>query len=84
MSESFYRRSTEIKMKSLFDSLSEKNRRRYAAVEADKLGHGGIDYISRLFGIDPKTIQSGMNDLNDEDALQQKGERKKGAAEKTK
>jgi hypothetical protein len=84
MSESFYRRSTEIKMKSLFDSLSEKNRRRYAAVEADKLGYGGIDYISRLFGIDPKTIQSGMNDLSDENALQQQGERKKGAAEKTK
>ena len=84
MPESFYRRSTEIKMKSLFDSLSEKNRRRYAAVEADKLGYGGIDYISRLFGIDPKTIHSGMNDLSDEDALQQPGERKKGAAEKTK
>jgi len=84
MPESFYRRSTEIKMKSLFDSLSEKNRRRYAAVEADKLGYGGIDYISRLFGIDPKTIHSGMNDLSDEDALQQRRERKKGAEEKTK
>ena len=84
MPKSFYRRSTEIKMRSLFDSLSEKDRRRYAAVEADKLGHGGIDYISRLFGIDPKTIHSGMVDLSDESALQQQGERKKGAAEKTK
>jgi len=84
MSESFYRRPTEIKMKSLFDSLSEKDRRRYAAVEADKLGHGGIDYISRLFNIDPKTIHSGMNDLSDENALQQQSERKKGAGEKTK
>jgi hypothetical protein len=84
MRKSFYRRSTEVKMKSLFDSLSEKNRRRYAAVEADKLGHGGINYISLLFGIDPKTIQSGLNDLNDDSALEQKGERKKGAVEKTK
>ena len=84
MPESFYRQATEIKMKSLVDRLSEKNRRRDAAVEADKLGHGGIDYISGLFGIDPKTIQIGMNDLSDDDALQQKGERKKGAAEKTK
>ena len=84
MSKSFYRRSSEIKMKSLFDSLSEKDRRRYAAVESDKFGHGGIDYISRLFGIDSKTIHSGMIDLSDEKVLQQQGERKKGAVEKTK
>ena len=31
--------------KRLFDSLSEDDRRRYAAVEATKLGHGGIEYI---------------------------------------
>ena len=30
----------ESKMKRLFDWLSEKDRRRYAAVEAAKLGHG--------------------------------------------
>src|SRR3974377_2091673 len=30
------------KMKRLFDSLSEDDRRRYAAVETTKLGHGGV------------------------------------------
>ena len=29
-------------MKRLFDSLAEKDRRRYAAVEATKLGHCGM------------------------------------------
>lgn len=33
----------ERTMKRFFDSLSEKDRRRYAAVEAAKLGHGGVE-----------------------------------------
>ena len=40
-----YAPEIERKMKRLFDSLSEDDRRRYAAVEATKLGHGGIEYI---------------------------------------
>lgn len=32
----------ERQMKLFYDSLSEKDRRRYAAVEAAKLGHGGV------------------------------------------
>jgi len=32
-----------------FQSLSEKDRLRYAPVEAAKLGHGGTAYNSRLF-----------------------------------
>ncbi len=35
-------------MKKLYNSLSEKDRRRYAAIEALKLGWGGISYISEL------------------------------------
>jgi hypothetical protein len=51
-------------MKWFYQSLSEKDRRRYAAVEAEKLGYGGIEYIARLLGCDPKTIQKGRDDLN--------------------
>jgi len=82
MEKKLYGSVTEKRMKALFDSLSEKHRRRYAAVEADKLGHGGINYIATLFGIDPKTIQRGMADLEDAELLHQQGERKKGADEK--
>ena len=58
-------------MKAFYDSLSEKDRRRYAAVEAEKLGHGGVEYIAHLLGCDPKTIRHGREDveqLPDDDA----------------
>jgi hypothetical protein len=51
-------------MKTLYRSLREKDRRRYAAVEAAKLGYGGIEYISALLDCDPKTIHQGMVDLS--------------------
>ena len=58
-----YSVDVEAKMKRLFGWLSEKDRRRYAAVEAAKLGHGGVEYISRLLSCDPKTIRQGLEDL---------------------
>lgn len=69
-------------MQAFYKSLSEKERRRYAAVEADKLGHGGIEYIASLFGLDPKTIRRGLEDLENEETLSETGERKKGEDEK--
>jgi hypothetical protein len=71
-------------MQAFYRTLSEKERRRYAAVEADKLGHGGIDYISLLFEIDPKTIRRGLDDLNDGEALLEVRQRKKGVDGKAK
>jgi hypothetical protein len=53
----------EQSMKTLYRSLREKDQRRYAAVEAARLGRGGIEYISELMGCDPKTIHRGMVDL---------------------
>jgi hypothetical protein len=55
----------EQDMKTFFGSLREKDRRRYAAIEARKLGHGGITYIATLLAIDPKTIQHGLRELTD-------------------
>ena len=51
-------------MKAFYDSLSEKDRRRYAAIEAAKLGHGGIEYIATVLGCDPKTIRHGQQELD--------------------
>jgi hypothetical protein len=50
-------------MKAFYDSLSEKDRRRYAAVEAEKLGHRGVEAISRVLGCDEKTIRHGRRDV---------------------
>src|ERR1700722_18606979 len=60
-----YTNETEDLMKALFRTLSEKDRRRYAAVEAQKLGWGGIDYITELLGIDSRTISQGLLDLKE-------------------
>jgi hypothetical protein len=58
-----YATEVERVMNRLFDSLGEKDRRRYAAVEAAKLGHGGVEYIAGLFGCDPKTIRQGQAEV---------------------
>jgi hypothetical protein len=50
-------------MRTFFDSLSEKDRRRYAAVEAAKLGHGGVEYMVCILGCDAKTIRRGRDDI---------------------
>jgi hypothetical protein len=60
-----YSRDLELTMRAFYRSLRENDRRRYAAVEAAKLGHGGIEYISRVLGVDPKTIRQGQRDLED-------------------
>jgi hypothetical protein len=72
-----YNQTIEIKMQRLFSTLSEKDKRRYAGIEATKLGHGGIDYISKLFDIDPKTIRRGMQELELADDLTSDRIRKK-------
>ena len=58
-----YPPDVELAMRVLYRSLRENDRRRYAAVEAAKLGHGGLDYLAALLGCDPKTIRRGQEDL---------------------
>lgn len=70
----------ERAMKRLYDWLAEKDRRRYAAVEALKLGHGGVEYLARLLQCDPKTIRQGMQDLEATEDPAAGRVRKKGVA----
>ena len=73
-----YAGGVERKMKRFFDWLSEKDRRRYAAVEAAKLGHGGVEYIARVLRCDPKTIRQGLTELEEPDDPAAGRVRKKG------
>ncbi len=66
-----YSAELENDMQSLHKSFSEKDKRRYAAIEAKKLGHGGITYISILFDCDEKTIQRGLTELACEESMSQ-------------
>lgn len=53
----------ERSMQALFASLSERDRRLYAATEALKLGHGGICYLAGLLGCSERTIRRGITEL---------------------
>ena len=75
-----YSAEVEAKMKTFSGRLSEKDRRRYAAVEVAKLGHGGLEYISRLLGCDPKTVRQGLADLEAPEDAAGGRVRKKGVA----
>ena len=72
-----YKKEVEEFILCFYNTLSEKDKRRYAAVEAKKLGHGGITYISKLLGCDEKTIMRGLNDLSSspifESSIREKG-----------
>ena len=61
--KNIYKPHVEERMVSFYESLSEKDRRRYAAIEVQKLGYGGQKYISDLLGCDEKTIQKGLSVL---------------------
>ena len=73
-----YSRETERRMKALYKSLNERDRRRYAAIEADKLGYGGQAYISQLLGCDHKTLQRGLDEIDNPPDLPRGRIRKKG------
>jgi len=58
-----YDKGVELKMQRLFLILSEKDRWQYAGIEAAKLGHGGIEYASGLFEMDPRAVRRGLVEL---------------------
>lgn len=76
-----YDEPIEQAMKEYFATLSEKDRRRYAGVEALKLGHGGIKYVADLLGIRRQTVGRGMKEIANMSAAEKANKRirKKGA-----
>jgi hypothetical protein len=58
-----YTPEVKDQMKRFYDSLSEKDRRRYAAVEAARLGYGGLEYVCALLQCDPNTVRQGREDI---------------------
>ena len=58
-----YSPETEARMRNFYGSLSEKDRRRYAAVEAAKLGYGGITYICGVPQCDIDRVRRGIEEL---------------------
>ena len=53
----------------LLDDLDERGRRRWAAVEARALGHGGITVVALATGLSDRTIRTGLKELDDPEPL---------------
>lgn len=60
-----YDQETEQLMQRYSRHLPERDRRHYAALEAQKLGHGGKRYIGHLLGVSQKTLRKGERELKD-------------------
>lgn len=50
-------------MNLLLSRLDEQQRRWYVAVEANRMGHGGVSLLSQITGLDEKTIHRGQQEL---------------------
>lgn len=77
-----YPKEHEDEMRNLYNSLTEKDRRRYAAVEAKKLGYGGISYVCRVLQCDEGTVKHGIREIENQLPPHDGRIRKKGAGRK--
>ena len=50
-------------MNLLLTRLDEQQRRWYAAVESNRIGHGGDQLISQITGLDVQTLRRGRQEL---------------------
>ena len=79
-----YRPEIEQAMKKYYATLGEKDRRRYAGVEAMKLGAEGVKYIAQLLGCNEKTVRRGIAELveQSEEPPNERGQRQAGGGRK--
>lgn len=64
-SESHPDQTVHQQMNLLLSRLDEQQRRWYAAIEAQKLGHGGATLLAKITGLSVETIRRGRTELED-------------------
>ena len=62
--EKRYEAQVEKRMRAFCETLSERDRRRFAALEATRLGHGGVEYVAEVLGCSTRTIERGLGELD--------------------
>lgn len=77
-----YDAETEQQMRDFFVTLSEKDKRRYAAIEAHKVGYGGQTYMHRILGCSTRTVQRGQAELVANDSFPEGRIRRPGGGRK--
>ncbi len=60
-----YTALVEQEMRKFYNTLSEKDKRRYAGIEALKKQRGGIVYVSSILKCGRKTVSKGIKDLQE-------------------
>ena len=58
-----YEPHIEERMRAFWQTLSERDRRRFAALEVARLGHGGAEYIAEVLECSTRTIERGADEL---------------------
>lgn len=64
-SESHPDQTVHQQMNLLLSRLDEQQRRWYAAIEAQKLGHGGATLVAKITGLSVETIRRGRTELEE-------------------
>ena len=64
---------TKARMRTFAQRLPEKNLCDYAAVEAHKLGRGGVAFITELFPMSTEASKKGQRDLDEAGIIDRKG-----------
>lgn len=78
-----YDDNTNRRMVTFASRLSEPDRRAFAAIEAYRIGRGGVKAMANLLGMSPETIKKGREDLDDPERLPEDGrKRHRGAGRK--
>ena len=57
--------AVEKNVRDFYETLSEKDRRRFAAVQARQLGYGGVRGIAEVLGCSRRTIERGLAELDE-------------------
>jgi Rhodopirellula transposase DDE domain len=71
------------KYRHLSSELDERGRRRWAAIEAQSLGRGGIVAVATATGISDRTIRTGIKDLDSPEPLAPDRQRRRGGGRKS-
>jgi hypothetical protein len=58
-----YAAQAQEQIQAFYKTLSEKDQRRFAALEARRVGHGGIEYVAQVLGCSTQTIYRGGKEL---------------------
>ena len=58
-----YAPEIQARMRAFYETLSEKDGRRFAVLEAKRLGYGGITYIADVLGCSTRTIERAWDEI---------------------